>query len=92
MINVVDIIDLYGKMVVDVIVRGGVLNAAFTNVGFVDGFTLKKAPGNINLQVIEVGDFITGFIDDTTWVAAKVLALPYTNRANLDIASEGQIF
>lgn len=92
MINIVEIINLDEKMVVDVIVRGGIINTAVVNAGFVDGFLLKKAPGNLNAQVIEVNDWIVGFFDNETWIAAQVLDLPITNKANLAIASEGVIF
>lgn len=89
MANIIHINTDGSMTTVNVYLRGGILSTA-SNVTVIDGFWVKKGSGNV-ASTIEVGDRIIGWLDDTTAIAGKVNALPYTDSGNIDNALAGEI-
>lgn len=56
----------------------------------IDGLAVNKAVDNEDVNAIEIGDKIWGFIDNE-FVAGEVTGLPYTDAGNIDKAASGTI-
>ena len=58
----------------------------------INGFMVDKGVGNTDLENIEIGDRIFGWLDDLTFVAGLVTGLPFTTEGNMTFAINSKIF
>lgn len=95
MATVVNVITQETTTVVNVVTEGAIISASGPTSSSqlsdnIDGFWVIKGSGN-SAPSIEVGDRIHGWLDENTFLAGTVTALPVSN-ANINSAIQGTQF